>query len=371
MQPLLTRRQLVLLMAACTVAIVACVLICLPFFTGFSLFGTSAAADVGSGSSSSPSASSTTASTDCTTHVHYYASSSDKQTSYDFGPAFTKDNGEWTKSSILSQLNTRLCKGDPALTSAVFTYMMTGDNPDYTTLDATTVSYVDSRGDWKDDISSLMAKLRKASFTTETVPAGSWSLYMQKNADGTYDILQGQTVTEGTAAVFTTDDGTFMFRLDCGFQPVATEKFPGVPEIPQPSSSPSSTSSATSTSTPTSHPHPKPSHTTEAKIASSDPAAQGHAKTGGGKNADPGPGTYVPPSDAPKPPSTPRTNPSPPPSDSGSSGRSGSSGSSGSGSGSSSSPSPSPTRSTPAPEQSAPTPSGAPSQCAPAPGSTC
>ena len=43
-----------------------------------------------------------------------------------------------------------------------------------------------------------------------------------------------------------------------------------------------------------------------------DPAQNGNAPVGGGPNANPGPGTYVPPAQMQQPPSTPRPNPAPP-----------------------------------------------------------
>ena len=50
----------------------------------------------------------------------------------------------------------------------------------------------------------------------------------------------------------------------------------------------------------------------QSKDPSQDPAAKGNAPIGGGKNADPGPGTYTPPNKVTHPPSTPRVNPAPP-----------------------------------------------------------
>lgn len=45
------------------------------------------------------------------------------------------------------------------------------------------------------------------------------------------------------------------------------------------------------------------------KDASQDPAARGNAPIGGGRNRDPGPGQYIPPSGMVQPPATPRVNP--------------------------------------------------------------
>lgn len=55
-----------------------------------------------------------------------------------------------------------------------------------------------------------------------------------------------------------------------------------------------------------------PPPTLEKKVPSQDPAAQGNAPVGGGKNIDPGPGVYVPPAQMSQPPAAPRVNPAPP-----------------------------------------------------------
>ena len=61
---------------------------------------------------------------------------------------------------------------------------------------------------------------------------------------------------------------------------------------------------------------PTSSSTTSSKLTpkdpSQDPAAQGNASVGGGKNQDPGPGTYIPPESMARPPSTARSNPAAP-----------------------------------------------------------
>ncbi|MBC7943154.1 hypothetical protein H7X68_01495 [Candidatus Saccharibacteria bacterium] len=96
------------------------------------------------------------------------------------------------------------------------------------------------------------------------------------------------------------------------------------------------------------------------KIPSEDPAPRGNAPTGGGRNQDPGPGTYIPPSQMERPPATPRRNPAPPVA-----------------------PAPAPRRApappvgstpdpapAPAPEPSAPTPADPATGCSPPPGMT-
>lgn len=97
----------------------------------------------------------------------------------------------------------------------------------------------------------------------------------------------------------------------------------------------------------------------ECKVAAQDPVNQGNAPVGGGRNQDPGPGTYQAPTQVTQPPSTPYTPPAPPAPTTGSS--------SGSGSGSTYTPDPAPA---PSPEPSAPTPTDPATGCSPAPGMT-
>lgn len=85
---------------------------------------------------------------------------------------------------------------------------------------------------------------------------------------------------------------------------------------------------------------------------SKDPAQNGNAPEGGGRNEDSGPGTYVPPGDMDRPSDTPRTNPPPP---------------SGGGSGGGSTPTPDP-RPAPSPEPEAPKPSDPETGCIVIPG---
>jgi hypothetical protein len=95
------------------------------------------------------------------------------------------------------------------------------------------------------------------------------------------------------------------------------------------------------------HKYPKPNADgTCAKNPGDDPANNGNAGNGGGKNQDPGPGATTTPT---QPPSTPRTNPPTPSSTSSSTSSS----------------------SQPAPEPSAPKPSDPATGCAPAPGRSC
>lgn len=64
--------------------------------------------------------------------------------------------------------------------------------------------------------------------------------------------------------------------------------------------------------TPPTNPPPPPPPTNEPKDPSEDPYPRGNAPVGGGPNADPGPGTYIPPQQMQQPPSQPRVDPPPP-----------------------------------------------------------
>ncbi len=98
----------------------------------------------------------------------------------------------------------------------------------------------------------------------------------------------------------------------------------------------------------------------ECKNPSQDPVNQGNAPRGGGKNQDPGAGTYQPPATVTRPPAT-YTPPAPPPP--------APAGNTGGGSGGSSAPVQDPAPA-PSPEPSAPTPDNPAQGCSPPPGST-
>lgn len=128
---------------------------------------------------------------------------------------------------------------------------------------------------------------------------------------------------------------------------------PGTPDKPHTPETPGTPPPTTTT--------PPPPTTLEPKKPEQDPVNRGNANTGGGKNEDPGPGTYVPPNQMEQPPATPRPNPAPPaptvpapaPSN----------------------PKPTPTKDpapAPKPEVSAPAPEAPAQGCSPAPGmSSC
>lgn len=64
--------------------------------------------------------------------------------------------------------------------------------------------------------------------------------------------------------------------------------------------------------TPPTNPPPPPPPTNEPKDPAEDPYPRGNAPIGGGPNADPGPGTYIPPQEMEQPPAAPRVDPPPP-----------------------------------------------------------
>lgn len=136
---------------------------------------------------------------------------------------------------------------------------------------------------------------------------------------------------------------------------------PEEPNQPSEPNKPTEPGKPTPPKPPTTTTPPTPPTTLEPKDPSKDPVNNGNANTGGGKNQDPGPGTYVPPNQMEQPPATPRPNPpkpaptvpAPAPSN----------------------PKPTPTKDpapAPSPEVSAPTPDAPAQGCSPAPGmSSC
>jgi hypothetical protein len=121
------------------------------------------------------------------------------------------------------------------------------------------------------------------------------------NGNGTYQVYAAPGVTGNRKAIkVTLPNGTVVWiMIRCGNVVYSTPP-PGVPTTTPPTTKPP-------TKPPTSPP------TTKQKVPSQDPAAQGNAPVGGGKNIDPGPGVYVPPAQMSQPPAVTRVNPAPPP----------------------------------------------------------
>lgn len=120
--------------------------------------------------------------------------------------------------------------------------------------------------------------------------------YNTQVSSGTYQVFSAPGVSGNRKAIkVTLANGSVVWILvRCGNVVYSTPP-PGVPTTTPPTTTP-----------PTTPP------TLEKKVPSQDPAAQGNAPVGGGKNIDPGPGVYVPPAQMSQPPAAPRVNPAPP-----------------------------------------------------------
>jgi len=140
------------------------------------------------------------------------------------------------------------------------------------------------------------------SFAIGEAPANGTNSGMDPN--GTYGISATPGIYGDRRAIeITMPDGSkgwIMFR--CG-NPV----FMGTPNLPH---VPTDNPPPPTTTTPPGENPPPPTLTP--KDPSKDPYVQGNAPTGGGKNADSGPGTYVPPTQMQQPPATPYVPPAPP-----------------------------------------------------------
>lgn len=79
-------------------------------------------------------------------------------------------------------------------------------------------------------LSELKRLESESAFSTEAVPAGTWSLYMMPDGSGGVTVKVGTTSIDGVNAVFTHPNGVVIrYRLDCGFQPNRSGGFPGIP----------------------------------------------------------------------------------------------------------------------------------------------
>ncbi len=147
-----------------------------------------------------------------------------------------------------------------------------------------------------------------ANFSLENgIPAGAMSLYMVPDGKGIALVKSGSALTTGTSAVFTHGDKVVRYRLDCGYQPW----WPKAPkELPPPCTGSECVPPPPPVEPPVCTENCEPY--IEPKDPSQDPWQQGNAPEGGGVNHDPGPGTYIPPTQMEQPPETPRVNPEPP-----------------------------------------------------------
>lgn len=188
-----------------------------------------------------------------------------------------------------------------------------------------------------DRLADIMAASGK---TFDDAPA--WAYNSGVDDEGNPVIAAEPGISGNRKAVkFTLPNGTVAYILvRCG-NPVYPSQPPGIPEGP--------------TDNP---PDDNPPDDDEKKDPWNDPYPQGNAPEGGGRNEDPGPGTYIPPGDMETPGPTPYTPPaSPTPTPGG--GNSGSGGNT---------PTPDPTFTPPPPEPSAPPTNNPETGCTPIPG---
>jgi len=173
-------------------------------------------------------------------------------------------------------------------------------------------------------------------------------------SDGQYGVATEQGVYGDRKAIkITFKDGSVAYiMVRCG-NPVFPSPPPGIPDVPT-DNPPPPPDNPPGDVCPPDKPHGTPPLCKDSP--SRDPYAQGNAPTGGGPNADRGPGLYIPPNEMEKPGSQPRPNPpAPKPTP-------------GSGNGGGSQPKPEPTFQHPDPEPEAPKPSNPETGCTPIPG---
>lgn len=158
-----------------------------------------------------------------------------------------------------------------------------------------------------------------SAFSTEELPAGLWSVYMKADGAGGVTTHQGQTTAGGTAAVFTHGDKVVKYRLDCRFQPVHTDRIPGLPECEVGACTPPPYVPPVVVPEPECQYDCSPPPVCEydcggdtPKNYNEDPWMQGNAPDGGGPSVDPGPGTFIPAPQMEQPPAAPRVDPAPP-----------------------------------------------------------
>lgn len=173
--------------------------------------------------------------------------------------------------------------------------------------------------------------------------------------DGQYGVANDQGIYGDRKAIMVTlKDGSVAYiMVRCG-NPVFPSPPPGIPDVPTDNPPPPENPPENPPVCPPDMPHGTPPLCKDSP--SRDPYSQGNAPTGGGPNADRGPGLYIPPNEMEKPGSQPRPNPpAPKPAP-------------GSGNGGGSKPKPEPTFDHPDPEPAAPKPSDPETGCTPIPG---
>jgi hypothetical protein len=133
------------------------------------------------------------------------------------------------------------------------------------------------------------------------------------NGDGAYGVDANQGVTGDRKAIeITLPDGSktwIMFR--CG-NPVFLGKPVGLPTVPTDNPAPPTPETPTTPGTPPGTTTPPPPTYIQPKNPSQGSGARGNAPTGSGKNADSGPGVYIPPTKIEQPPAAPYVPPAAP-----------------------------------------------------------
>lgn len=125
---------------------------------------------------------------------------------------------------------------------------------------------------------------------------------------GTYGVAATPGISGNRKAIkVTLADGSFVYiMVRCGN--VVTTKPSNLPKVPTDNRVKTPAPPVTTTSILT----PTPPRTLTPKNPAQDPFPRGNAPVGGGRNLDPGPGVYIPPSTIVHPPTTARVNPAPP-----------------------------------------------------------
>lgn len=238
---------------------------------------------------------------------HYFANDPNKGGPNDFGPSVTANNVEEAK--VL--LHNDRCS-DPALVAAH------EGARGFIALDPTTqynrvLELLANRQIWRDTVKHLEDTANVPGVKVEliTLKAGTyWSLYMRP---GTPPMLGQDPLVEGgdsQALQVTYPDGSVItYRMKCRWQAIQMKEFPGAPpmgQLPPPPSPPQCETDCAQICPPD---MPHGVWPVCKDDPSRDPAQNGSAPQGGGRNEDPGPGVQQPYT---PPPTTQYTAPAPP-----------------------------------------------------------
>lgn len=98
----------------------------------------------------------------------------------------------------------------------------------YSDIDAFAAEMVADPALYSSTLTELESLENGSTFSLGTVSQGIWSIYMVPDGNGGVITKQGQTQNNGTTATFTHPSGAVIeYRLECGFQIVNPEPFPG------------------------------------------------------------------------------------------------------------------------------------------------